>query len=944
MPISQPHSLRPPDPVATIDGLACVSPLGMPASSATGTAMNRLFRSVLAVALCPSIASACEGMLHIEVETLGVYALDHATAIAQQPGLSGCPSDAFALSQAGKPVPIRVVDGGDGRFGDGDRIEFVGQPLHGPASWYDAYSVDNVYQLRVADGAHARMREDAPDPDARSVARLDRTLHFEQENLVIRLDQNLQKPGDEPDLWQWAKLTHADPAPFAMPFDLPDLAPGSGTVDVTLNLRGLSIAPMRHDGPRIDDHVAELSLNGERPIRFAWSGRDEFTHVLRIPASQFKPRGNEIRITLPKRPNPWNAANPIIDVVMFNWAEFRFDIRGDLDGGALPFRVGANGNGAIEVEWDGNESMSLYGLDGVRRSGVKSGTRMHRFAAAPAGIELLPAIDGKFGTPKLVRAVSRQDWHAPERGYDYLIVTHESLRDAIAPLADFHRARGLSVATIDVSDVMDQFNHGIPHPVAIQNLVRHAHAHWPEPKPRFLLLVGDASFDIRNTKADDLRYAKFSNNPHELAYSGHFAGIPATQYKEGSLGFARRNLIPTWQYPSPEGQSASDNPFGTLGDDHFPVVAVGRFPVVEPEEVKAIVDKTIDYMAKPRPGQWRRDVMFITDESDYFKQSSDQLADTLAQDGFVAGKIYASKDEADNLAHQGAIKQGLNDGQLLVHFVGHGGRYIWRTGPPDIRKNHDLFTLDDVSALTNAGRLPMILSMTCYSAPFDNPTEDSIGERFLREADKGAVAVFAASWRNAPSTEYSKRLVTELLTPGATIGEAIVRAKKGINDRTLVEMYNLLGDPAVVLERPRAPATLVLDEDRWNPGVFVALPQAAFDGEVFVDWLDATGKPAQRAHYAIAGNRFRLPVPRATGEQRITGVRVVASSRGGGEDAAARIDLPTPPAATHSDDPAAATAAPAAAAVAPRPSLAPGDVISHAGFESDGMRPLAVAD
>ncbi|MCB1579078.1 MAG: hypothetical protein KDI81_17550, partial [Xanthomonadales bacterium] len=62
------------------------------------------------------------------------------------------------------------------------------------------------------------------------------------------------------------------------------------------------------------------------------------------------------------------------------------------------------------------------------------------------------------------------------------------------------------------------------------------------------------------------------------------------------------------------------------------------------------------------------------------------------------------------------------------------------------RKNHDLFTLDDVSELKNGGRLPMVLSMTCYSAPFDNPTEDSIGERFLREAGKGAVAVFAASW------------------------------------------------------------------------------------------------------------------------------------------------------------------------------------------------------
>ena len=24
----------------------------------------------------------------------------------------------------------------------------------------------------------------------------------------------------------------------------------------------------------------------------------------------------------------------------------------------------------------------------------------------------------------------------------------------------------------------------------------------------------------------------------------------------------------------------------------------------------------------------------------------------------------------------------------VLHFIGHGGRYIWRTGPPDLRKNN----------------------------------------------------------------------------------------------------------------------------------------------------------------------------------------------------------------------------------------------------------------
>lgn len=896
------------------------------------------------VSPAPAIASACTGALHIAVEKDAVYTLDHASVVSAQPGLADCAADELQLTQRGKPVPLRIVDGGDGRFGAGDRVEWIGARLHGPESWFDAYSTVNAYVLSAAPGPHARMR-DMIATDGRGRASLGRVAHFERDDLMIRLDQTQQEPGDEPDVWQWSKLTHADPKPFTTEFDLADLDDRGRETRVTLNFRGMSriFTPATHQESPHAHHVVEVALNGRALKPLSWNGRDEMKFEFRVPSSLLKEMGNTLTLAVPKRPLPWKPAEATVDVVMFNWIEFDFPVTGRLDASGLPLT--ASSSDPIDLDSTSPVSPVLYGEDGVRRPGTPLGNGRYRFAPSSPGTVLHPVREDELLNPTGVRALAEDRWHEPATGFDYLIVSHASLIDSIRPLADFHEQRGLKVAVIDVQDVYDTFNDGITHPQAIRNLVEHAHHRWPAPRPRFLLLVGDASFDIRHDTYNDLAYAKFANNPTELAYPGHFAGIQATQYDATSKRMAGRNLIPTWQFPSPEGQSASDNAFGIVDRKGFhPAVAVGRFPVVEPGEVKAIVDKTIGYMTRPQPGSWQRDVMFITDESDYFKKSSDQIAQTIAQEGFVADKIYASSDEADNLAHQSAIRDGLNSGQLLVHFIGHGGRYIWRTGPPDIRKNHDLFTLDDVSALTNAGRLPMILSMTCYSAPFDNPTEDSIGERFLREADKGAVAVFAASWRNAPSTEFSKALVTEMLTPGATIGEGIVRAKGAIQDRVLVEMYNLLGDPAVILKRPRVNATLVLDEDRWNPGVYVALPQGAFDGEVFVDWLDASGNPAQRAHFALVGNRFRLSVPRMT-EEPIVGVRVIASSRLGGQDAAAQLDFPRPFAAAPSSDAPAAratdpAAAPSAAPRAERPMLAPGDAISHAEFEADEVPPL----
>jgi hypothetical protein len=235
------------------------------------------------------------------------------------------------------------------------------------------------------------------------------------------------------------------------------------------------------------------------------------------------------------------------------------------------------------------------------------------------------------------------------------------------------------------------------------------------------------------------------------------------------------------------------------------------------------------------------------------------------------------------------LKKDLNSGNLLVHFLGHGGAYIWRVGPPA-----DLFTLDDVSNLTNTGRYPMVLAMTCFSAPFDNPTEDSIGERFLRESDRGAVAVFAASWTNSPNPVYSKALIDQLLEPDQTIGDAIVAAKRGVMDRTFVQMYNLLGDPALVLTRPRGKLQLARGNDRWNDQVIVRVPETAFGGEVDVDWVDMEGNTLESRRYEARDAQFVLGVPSAKAAE----VRVYAANIRSGYSAIGSlrlIALPKPP-------------------------------------------------
>jgi hypothetical protein len=919
-----------------------------PAGCRRASASTIIARVLFAVAIAlPAAALACSGGLHIEVQEAGVYALDYAAVVAHQPGLGDCRSDALALRHLGADVPIRIVGDREGRFGPGARIEWVGQMLHGPQSWFDPYSTVNVYQLGAGDGQHARMKESQPAVSGGAVA-LQRSAHFEQENLMLRLSDREMKPGDEPDVWQWAKLTPIDAQPFTWNFDLADLdtrspfRPGTSAT-LVLDFRGASSVIETDDQHKVADHVVAVSINGNALATQTWEGRDETRREVSVPVAWLKDKNNVVSLSVPTRHVPGDGSdNFIVDVVMFNWFAVSYPAFGDV---AAPGALRATADGTAELHQTGGGAPQLYALDGTHAVAISAGGGRYR-APIRAGVDSFAIADGTARAPAAVRAIVEEGLRDAAPGYDYVIVTHPRLAEAIQPLARYHRDHGHRVIVADINAVYDEFNGGITHPSAIRDLIAAGVEHW-QTKPHYLLLVGDASNDVHHdVRSERLNAGSSAIHPHlatdEAMLPGALSNMPTTSYAQWAADLPNRNLIPTWQFPSIEGQAASDNGYAALknGDFH-PRLAVGRIPVVEPAEVQAVVDKTIAYMSHPTPGNWRRELTFIsTDEVASFKTASDKMAVELGGEGYAIRNVYTKQDAADAAAAHAELKNDLDAGNLLVHFLGHGGAFIWRVGPPA-----DLFTLDDVSALTNVGRYPMVLAMTCFSAPFDNPTEDSIGERFLREKDKGAVAVFAASWTNSPNPQYSKTLIAELLKPDNTIGDAIVAAKKTVTDRTFVEMYNLLGDPAIVLNRPRGRLRFMRDGDRWNPQIVVNVPETGFAGGVDVDWVDKAGATLASRHFESRDERFALAAP----DPKATEVRVHAWNPRSGYSAFGALALAEPPPpVVATAKPTSRPRPPAKAAPPKAPSAAPAttsampvvvparDRLTHNGFESGG--------
>ena len=761
----------------------------------------------------------------LQVQDQGVYGVEFEQL--QQAGLppQAVPVSELSLTNLGEQVPIWFESHDEGFFGPGDRLIFVGGPLLGSYSFYDEYSNHNVYVLEVGSeegilgvDAVAPPVIGSPKPRPLTVRH-----HLEEDVLMVRFRE---RPEDPQERWYWSRMSVTDRQPFRVDLELNHLKPYRGVarlgaaqlkhavldpagadeiadlvrrvfstgeleteVTLSVELRGWSV-PRR--GRELPDHVVEIQA-GDRALPPAeWDGKEPFVHTVTIPSGVISDEQLRLEFRVPKRMIP-ETEDLFVDVSLMNWIEVEYPRDEQLGSGESRIRISREDpdtSGLVSL-FAASEGW-LYGASGTRVA-LGEGLNQVLIAAdaegdlfAVTGSDYRPVDRVVHDVPSMLRVTDRQA--------DYLIVTHATLRAAVEPLAEFHRGRGLQVAVIDIEDVYDEFNHGIENPRALRDFFSWAYHHWQTPRPRFVLLAGDASWDPKNATADDSRYADWTYRPGEV---WNFVKNASTAYDDE---IDNRDLVPTWSYRTHQGHAASDNGLVTIdGDDSLPDLAVGRIPVVTPEDMEAVVSKTIRYVRDLEAGDWQRRLLFITNESAGFQRSSDRAAEVFAERGYKIEKIYPSSEEKANDRHSARILEAFDEGLLLVQFLGHGGRYIWRTGPPDLKKNHDLFTLEHLDHLGPNTKLPFVVSLTCYSAPFDHPTADSIGEKLLRLPDRGAIGVFAASWRNSPSSTMGRELFEELTTPGATIGEAIQNAKHHFNNENLIQTYNLLGDPAIPL-------------------------------------------------------------------------------------------------------------------------------------------------
>jgi hypothetical protein len=353
--------------------------------------------------------------------------------------------------------------------------------------------------------------------------------------------------------------------------------------------------------------------------------------------------------------------------------------------------------------------------------------------------------DEAVGAADSVAANRPSAWSTPHDG-ELVILSHARFIDSLRPLVERRTQEGWSVALVDLQDVYDEFGFGDKSVFAVRDFLKSARDHWRIP-PRFVLLVGDATFDPRN-----------------------FLG-------KGDFDFAPTKLIDTQEM-----ETASDDWFVDWDADGVPDIAIGRLSVRTADEADTVVRKILDHdgvAGRARGG------LFVADQNSDgldFEMSSAQgaaaVADLIPVDTLFAGQMGA--------AAAATLLTKLDHGPFLVNYFGHGSIEVW----------DGLLSSTDAAALTNAGS-SIYVSMNCLNGFFHDLYTESLAEALLKAPRGGAVAVWASSTLTsfAPQTTLNREFLKRLTR--TSLGEAATAAKRAITDADARRTWILFGDPTM---------------------------------------------------------------------------------------------------------------------------------------------------
>ena len=631
----------------------------------------------------------------IKIGRTGLYQLTYNDLAAAGLPVATLDPRTFRLLNLGEEVAIYVLGEDDGQFDPGDYIHFYGVGIN------TKYTNVSVYWLSYGGAYGLRMAEKDGTPYGATVpSSFPAARHEEDDNWYWSY-----LPMQETEHWYW-DYVQATSGPVEKTFsvDLADIATETSTATLRIMLLGgTSYAAVN------PDHHVQLYLNGMQVGETYWDGLTANLAVFEFPQSYLGSGVNQLKLRVPR---DMGAA---VDSVVLDWFELEYLDIYMAEADELTFGVNETGTWEYHVAgFSGPEVVILDVTDppsptlivSASVSGTLPYTVQFEDVVDEADVQYFAAEQSSLLVPQSIEEDIPSDLVSLDNGADYIIITHRQFYTEVLPLADYRASQGLRTMVVDVQDVYDEFGYGLVDPDAIKGFLAYAYAQWQSPAPSYVVLVGDGTWDPKDNLGTGIQVYI----PPYLA------------------------LVDPWL-----GETAVDNRYVSVsGGDIIPDMLIGRLPVNSPAETASIVNKTLAYEQNPPIGDWNRRLLFVADNADAagnFAALSDDIADNYVPLPYTSTKAYLGVTcpyQNPSVACKQEVLANINSGSLLINYIGHAAIQQWA--------GEKLLHVTDLPGLTNGGKLPVMLPMTCYEGYFHYPGFPSLGESIVRIDGKGAVA------------------------------------------------------------------------------------------------------------------------------------------------------------------------------------------------------------
>lgn len=626
----------------------------------------------------------------------------------------------------GEEQPINVITG-TGQFDSSAAIEFYGVGIDSAAT------DEHVYWLIAGSRPGQRMRRVAAPAGSGILASFSYAAELRQRTIYFSALLN----GDQENFF--GAVVSRDPVDQVLTLQHVDTAARNGaTLEVALQ------------GVTHGEHRVEVQINDSKAGEVVFAGLHQ--GFARLPVSQalLREGGNIVRLA---------ATNGSGDISLVDYVRLTYWHTLVADNNQLRFTAGHNQ--AVSVDGFTNPDIRVFDVTSPNAaqeiSGAikpsKIGFSVTLRATGPGSRRLLAMTNDSAGRVANVWLNQPSGWRQTGNAADLVVFTRREFMMALEPLKALRESQGHRVAMVDVEDVFDEFSFGNKTPKALRDFLYYAHGNWST-GPRYVLLVGDASFDPKSY-----------------------------------LGFGDNDLIPTKLIDTQFMETASDDWLADFDGEGLAAMAIGRLPVRSLQEAFIEVGKLIGYERGPTP----QGVVLVADDGLEFEAPSNELR-VLIPDAYPVEQI--NRGSLDPLSARTRLLDAINRGQRAINYNGHGNIDSWRGG---------LLSLKDVSSLSNQESLPVFMMMTCLNGYFHHAQVESLAESLMNRPNGGAVAVWASSGVTFPSDQgvMSIEMFRLLFDPNnqLTLGEVSRRARSASLNRDVRLTWILLGDPTTRLAR-----------------------------------------------------------------------------------------------------------------------------------------------